>query len=314
MDFDAFNGDADGICSLVQLRLVDPRPNAMLVTGPKRDIQLLERIDAKPGDRITALDISMAKNAAPLRRVLGQGAEVFYADHHDPGDIPDHPGLTAQIVTKGEMCTAVIVDAYLDGAQRDWAIVGAYGDNMDRLAGRLAEGRDLPLDELRELGRLINYNAYGASLDDLHYHPDALFKLLLDAADPREAIGGEVMTTLRSGYERDRAAIRGADIVHESEGSYAVILPDDASSRRISGIWANELASAHPDRAHAILTDRGSAYQVSIRAPLATRRGAVDLANQFETGGGRAAAAGINVLPKSDLDGFLDALRRQFPG
>ena len=39
MDYDVFNGDADGIISLVQLRLSDPR-DAELVTGRKRDIKL----------------------------------------------------------------------------------------------------------------------------------------------------------------------------------------------------------------------------------------------------------------------------------
>ena len=39
---DVFNGDADGICALTQLRNAEPR-NATLVTGVKRDIALLDR-------------------------------------------------------------------------------------------------------------------------------------------------------------------------------------------------------------------------------------------------------------------------------
>ncbi|MGB0765140.1 MAG: DHH family phosphoesterase, partial [Luminiphilus sp.] len=41
--FDVFNGDADGICALLQLRQADARPS-QLVTGVKRDISLLERV------------------------------------------------------------------------------------------------------------------------------------------------------------------------------------------------------------------------------------------------------------------------------
>jgi hypothetical protein len=55
----AFNGDADGLCALQQLRLVEPG-DAMLVTGVKRDIKLLERVDATAGDDVTVLDISLA--------------------------------------------------------------------------------------------------------------------------------------------------------------------------------------------------------------------------------------------------------------
>jgi len=44
MDYDVFNGDADGICALIQLRRADPKPDATLITGVKRDIELLERV------------------------------------------------------------------------------------------------------------------------------------------------------------------------------------------------------------------------------------------------------------------------------
>ncbi len=43
--FDVFNGDADGICALLQLRLANPL-ESILVTGVKRDIRLLQRVDA----------------------------------------------------------------------------------------------------------------------------------------------------------------------------------------------------------------------------------------------------------------------------
>ena len=36
-DYDVFNGDADGICALVQLRQAEPR-DTTLVTGVKRNI------------------------------------------------------------------------------------------------------------------------------------------------------------------------------------------------------------------------------------------------------------------------------------
>ena len=58
--FDVFNGDADGICSLQQLRLAEPRESA-LVTGVKRDIALLKRVQAESGDEVTVLDVSLDK-------------------------------------------------------------------------------------------------------------------------------------------------------------------------------------------------------------------------------------------------------------
>ena len=72
--FDVFNGDADGICALIQLRNAEPR-EAELVTGVKRDINLLDRVEADPGSLVTVLDVSLDKNRAGLERALASGAE-----------------------------------------------------------------------------------------------------------------------------------------------------------------------------------------------------------------------------------------------
>ena len=85
--FDVFNGDADGICALHQLRLAEPRESE-LVTGVKRDINLVRRVAAKSGDSVTVLDISLDKNRDELKRVLNEGAAVQYFDHHFAGEIP----------------------------------------------------------------------------------------------------------------------------------------------------------------------------------------------------------------------------------
>jgi len=59
--FDVFNGDADGICALHQLRLRHP-VDAQLVTGVKRDVRLLRRVKAQSGDSVTVLDASLDAN------------------------------------------------------------------------------------------------------------------------------------------------------------------------------------------------------------------------------------------------------------
>lgn len=49
-----FNGDADGICALHQLRLADP-VESEIITGLKRDIALLEHVPAVDGDLVSVL-------------------------------------------------------------------------------------------------------------------------------------------------------------------------------------------------------------------------------------------------------------------
>lgn len=312
-NFDVFNGDADGILSLVQLRLSRPR-DATLVTGRKRDIKLLDRVYASEGDQVTVLDISMRTNGDELRRILKAGADVYYVDHHNAGDIPDSSNLTAIIDTSPEICTAMLVDEALDGQFRAWAVTAAYGDNFPALAKAKAEGLGLPLEQLGQLGMLINYNGYGASLEDLHFRPADLYKVLVKFETPMEFMESEpaVFETLSGGYEQDMRQAQSATIVFESATGLVLGLPGNAGSRRVSGVYGNQLAQRYPERAHAILTEQEGGYLVSIRAPLASRSGADTLALKFATGGGRSAAAGINHLPDEKVDDFVGAFCAAF--
>jgi hypothetical protein len=97
-DIDIFNGDADGICALTQLRNADPRQST-LITGVKRDIALVAKAEVAEGDRITALDISFDKNRDGVVKALEAGAEVLYVDHHFAGEVPESDRLTTIIDT-----------------------------------------------------------------------------------------------------------------------------------------------------------------------------------------------------------------------
>ena len=315
--YDIFNGDADGICALQQLRLEEPRA-AERVTGVKRDIRLLDRVKAAAGDELTVLDISLRSNAGALAQLLGAGAQVRWFDHHAAGEIPRHAGLKAHIDTAPDTCTSLIVDRHLGGRQRLWAVVAAFGDSLPGPARRAAEGLDISpaeLERVRELGECINYNAYGDTVTDLHYPPADLFETLSHYRDPREFIEGEpVFDVLKSALADDLS--RAAAAKSQSAGANAAlyVLPDAAWSRRIHGLFANQLAQAHPRRAHALLVSGHGSYVVSVRAPVENPRGADTLCLKFETGGGRQGAAGINRLPEADYSRFVAEFAKAFPG
>jgi nanoRNase/pAp phosphatase (c-di-AMP/oligoRNAs hydrolase) len=97
-----------------------------------------------------------------------------------------------------------------------------------------------------------------------------------------------------------------------TEKAAVYILPDAAWSRRVNGIFSNRLAQAHPQRAHAVLVRKASGYSVSVRASTARPYGADELCLKFDSGGGRKAAAGINLLAESGLKQFIDAFQAQF--
>jgi hypothetical protein len=81
----------------------------------------------------------------------------------------------------------------------------------------------------------------------------------------------------------------------------------------VRGTLANHLAALGADRAHAVLApDTRGGYSVSIRAPRASPTGAVALARGFAAGGGREAAAGIDHLPATALEGFIERFEIAF--
>jgi hypothetical protein len=315
--YDVFNGDADGLCALQQLRLQNPIEGAELITGVKRDIALLERVNAGQGDSVTVLDVSLDKNRDALLRLLDAGAAIEYFDHHYAGDIPQHPCLATHIDTSAETCTSLLVDAFLGGAHRAWAVAGAFGDNFHDAARRTAAPLGLgkeQLDVLCELGTCLNYNGYGSDLEDLFFAPQELALLMRPYANPLDFAAAEpAYQTLREGFADDMARAAALEPEFEEEKLALYILPDKAWTRRVSGVFGNELARKHPQRAHAILTrlDDG-AFRISIRAPLAGRSGADELCREFPTGGGRAAAAGINRLEEADYGRFVERFRVKF--
>ncbi len=307
--YDVFNGDADGLCALQQLRLEEPVA-AIQVTGVKRDIGLLERVPARPGDRITVLDIALERNRKALDRVLAAGASVRYFDHHFPGEIPVHPGLDCHVETRPDQGTSLLVDGYLNGRRRAWAVVGTFGDNFDATARRAAAPLGLAesdLQRLRDLGIYLNYNGYGETLADLHFAPDELFRRLHPYADPLAFVAEDsAFAALSAGYADDMARARAVAPTLDGERHRLFILPAQAWARRVGGVLANALAQQSPERAHALLTQLpAGGFLVSIRAPLAHPDGADALCREFATGGGRKAAAGIDALPEADYDRFV---------
>ncbi|MEH6595047.1 MAG: DHHA1 domain-containing protein [Colwellia polaris] len=317
MHYDVFNGDADGIIALLQLRLAEPRVSK-LITGVKRDIQLLQQVPANLATSVTVLDISMEKNLAALAGLLAQEIDVLYIDHHRTGLVPNSEHLTEIIDTDANTCTSLLVNQHLAGQYALWAIVAAFGDNMLKAAEQLSQQAGLSAkeqDQLKALGIYINYNGYGRTVDDLHIAPDALFTTLLNYPDPFTLINeaNSIFTLLEEAYLSDMTQAKQANILHDDETLQVIELEDAPWSRRVSGVYGNELANQNPDKAHAVFTlNLDNTYTVSLRAPINNKVGAGELCAQFETGGGRAAAAGVNQLPKEKLGNFIALVSKYY--
>ena len=301
---DVFNGDADGLCSLIQLRLAEPVVSK-LITGTKRDTQLLRSAMAKPGDCITVLDVSFDRNREDVCRLLDQGAKLRYFDHHFAGEVPEHPWLEAIIDSSPEVCTSLLVSRYLRGRHLSWALVGAFGDNLWETAVSLAAEAGLHAHDmatLRHLGELLNYNGYGTRLEELYFHPALLFRRLVVFPDPRAALTEcAELTRLAEGCQSDFAAARRLKAFESTPRFAAYMLPDAPWARRVVGTWANEVSRTFPDRAHLFLCPDGEGtLSVSVRAARSKPRFAAAFCRRYPNGGGREAAAGINCFDPSN--------------
>lgn len=312
---DVCNGDADGLIARHQFRLSFPVPadELALITGAKREVALLSRVDirsaAPAATDISVFDISYDQNASHARLLLDAGATIRYFDHHRASLLQPHPQLDAHIDTAPQVCTSLIVDRYLHAAHRPWAIAAAFGDNLTGVAEHLAAEANMSTAQttlLRQLGECINYNAYGESIGDLHYPPEEIARRMLPYENPFEfARREDILPRLLHGYADDLRRAQAVLPCHASRHAAVYRLPDEIWARRVSGTFANLLARAHPQRAHAVLTRVANAadatYTVSIRAPLNNPQCADAIAIQFADGGGRAAAAGINNLAFEEI-------------
>ena len=312
--YDVFNGDADGIIALLQLRFAEPK-EVKLISGVKRDIKLLDNVPVADADSVTVLDISMEKNKSALSDLLSNKVPVFYCDHHRAGDIPQSKYLESLINLDAEVCTSLLINDKLNGQYVSWAIAAAFGDNLVSTANQLAQETGLSKEQtefLKELGILINYNGYGGSLTDLHIEPTVLYKKLLNYPNPFDLLNdpNSPYFLLKKGYEQDVTHTKTLEAIYSDSVCRVYELPDEAWARRISGVFSNELANEQPQAAHAVLTlnPNKNDYTVSVRAPLENRFGADEVCCQFATGGGRKAAAGINALPIAEKQHFIQVL------
>jgi hypothetical protein len=328
---DVFNGDADGVCSLIQVQLdraaeldnagqIKQHISHQLITGIKRDIQLLKRLPEIRGrdTQVNIFDISLDKNIDGVNHLLDSGCSVFYCDHHFPGVIPQHPKLTTIIETSAEVCTSLLINGYLNGAYPEWAIVGAFGDNLKIPARKLAASIGLTesqTEQLEVLGIAINYNGYGPNIESLHFDPAHLYEALVKYENPLDLFEqqADIVEKLVSNYQQDMNSASSITPYTADEKCAVYLLPDQTWALRVSGVFGNDLANQYPNRAHAIVSENGKGgYQISVRAPLVNKMGADVLCMQFSTGGGRKGAAGINHLPIEQLDNFILIFRQQY--
>ena len=122
----------------------------------------------------------------------------------------------------------------------------SFGDNLHSPAHGLADTLKLSheeTEELQELGELINYNAYGETVEDLHYSPEALFRALQPYSDPFDFFhGAGELDRLREGFQNDMSQTETKHPVRQTSAGRIYQFPNAAWCRRVSGVFSNQIA------------------------------------------------------------------------
>jgi hypothetical protein len=189
-------------------------------------------------------------------------------------------------------------------------VVAAFGDNLQESATGAAADLHISahdLEVLRELGECLNYNAYGESVEDLHFHPAALYRRLRHFADPLVfAARAPEFDLLRGAYASDLQRARALPGLRRGEGCIVVFMPDEAwQAGSGHSPTTSQLSSGRRWRCW---SPRGG-YRVSLRAP---QNVASEPGSAVRTGSGRERAAGIQFLPKQDVERLLELLERNY--
>ena len=142
---------------------------------------------------------------------------------------------------------------------------------------------------------------------DVYIIPAQLYDILARYRDPRDMLKNEhIIDEIEAVRQADMALALAWPVHWQDELGSVYVMPDAPWSRRVMGVFANALAHAEPQRAHAVLKAQRSGYVVSVRVPLLQPAGACELCGRFG-GSGRARAAGIDAMPSADFDRFVAA-------
>ena len=194
-----------------------------------------------------------------------------------------------------------------------------YRGNLLERASRLANDFHCSVVDARaleQLGYLLNYNAYGETVADLHLHPADLYRSLHRFESPLDFLASAPeYKVLAEGFAADQQYLKELTPCFQTPSVTVYVLPDAAWARRLSGTLANQLVRSDPDHSFAVLTPcTDGAYTVSVRMAAGSSVRADIFCGRYPGGGGRHIAGGIENLPASEVGNFIDAFELYVKG
>ncbi len=303
------HGDADGLTSAYQRIREDwdftedrnrqsvfhdgayePQTNFEIVSGKKTQIGLVNEVADKvaPGSTVLVMDLSSRENTLGLMKLKKKGAKVHYIDHHEPAENLDDlliEGSSKVINTDKTYNTSTIINEGFRNRYVEWAIVGAYGDNLIATAEKLAKEHGIQHQEdLRQVANILNYNSCSEGIA-----PDQLLKNLLRYNSPIDFLRSDLGQRLNEQYVSAKKQLSEVSPIYSNDFEI-YLLPDSEVARALFPIVSNDMQGKSPSKTHIVLVPFNNTFTVSIRAP----QKANEIAKKLG-GGGRETAAGASI-------------------
>ena len=296
---DVCAGDADALCAVLQWRLHEPKA-AQMVSGPLCATASLGRFQLLPGDDVLVCNVPFNSQPAPGMSGPIGNARVQYLDCRGqaPGD--SSPYSKAGHSTDAKVCTSLLVNHLLQGKFGGWALVGAYGSQVQQ--GVNAHALQLGFSagarkRLQRLGEVITYNAEVIHPRYLYAEPATLYARLLRYDDPLEFLQSESLADELDELRQSdlQTGLAWKPYWRDAHAS-VYVLPDEAWAARVARYLKSRLAILDPERAIAVLSPAGTgSYRAAVQPGLMVRN-AVTPKKWL-----------IEHLPMNEVDNFVGA-------
>jgi hypothetical protein len=258
---DVCTGDADGLCSILQWRLHEPKLTSM-VSGPLCVTDAIRNFQVFPGDEVLVCNLPLKFDPSTQSHASGRRATVQYLDCRAHDASACRLRKSAVSAASPTACTSQVVDHLLQGAFRGWAMVGAYGSHRQHWADAQATASGLGVgarNQLQCLGEVISYNAEVTHARHLYLEPAHLYAQLAHYQDPLEFMQAESLADELDALRQADLRKAFALLPYWSDARASVyVLPDEDWASRVARQFQARLNGMNPERTFAVLSPSGA--------------------------------------------------------
>jgi hypothetical protein len=221
----------------------------------------LGNFEVLPGDELLVCNVPVRVSPLPDRHAEMRKVRVQYLDCRGQSSGSVTPHSTQGLSFVPTVCASLLVNHLLAGEFSGWALVGAYGSQVECGVAAQTVGLRYSASErigLQRLGEVISYNAEVAHPRHIYLEPAHLYAQLARYQDPLDFLQANSLADDLDGVRRSdlQKALAWQPYWKDAHAS-VYVLPDEGWASRAAKQLKSRLAALDPDRAVAVLSPAG---------------------------------------------------------